>query len=489
AAAVWLGTHIVGPSESGVRLLAPLLSLGSSLMVFSLARRLYSEAVGIWSVAAINLMPVLQLSTFTMTTEPLSLFCWTTTLYTFWRALEHPHSQDAPLHEHPMSEGWNGWWPATGAMLGLGVLCSWTSLVQLASMLLLLSSCPRFRRYFRAPGFWMMLAVFMLMLLPTLLWNAENEWICLPQRMFGTQFNVFSGIFSASPLHSLAAHAAFYSPLLFCAIAASLWRETARARNHLKPRFLLAFTLPLLGLCLLLPLEKKSDAIGTGWTGAAFLSAAILGAADWLPRARVSAVARRFLGAALGLGLIQSALVLNPGLLHSAGFALPQKMNPTAQFQGWRTVSETVERIRLDFEKSTNAPVFLIASDWKMASELAFYLKDKRLEFPDHPPVYTPESQAIEDQYSFWPRYDANLPLQPGQSHPDALYTEEAGFNPFHGRRALFLSDSEAYVPPSSITGAFEKSELLASFDIVRHGDKIRKLRIFACSNYQGRAL
>ena len=67
-------------------------------------------------------------------------------------------------------------------------------------------------------------------------------------------------------------------------------------------------------------------------------------------------------------------------------------------------MAEAAEKVRSDTEASLGAPVFLIANRWEVASGIGFYLKDKRLEFPEHPCVYTPESQALEDQYSFWPR-------------------------------------------------------------------------------------
>jgi hypothetical protein len=111
------------------------------------------------------------------------------------------------------------------------------------------------------------------------------------------------------------------------------------------------------------------------------------------------------------------------------------------------------------------------------------------LELPSHPCVYTPESQALENQYSFWPRYDAIIPLELGQPLPDSLYTEESGINPFHGRSALFVTDAQENALPSAISGGFEKTELIASFDIVKMGRTVSQLRIFTCTNYHGRSL
>ena len=55
ASAMWLGTHLFGANEFGVRRRSVRCSaLGTSLLLFSFARRLYGESVGIWTVVTIN---------------------------------------------------------------------------------------------------------------------------------------------------------------------------------------------------------------------------------------------------------------------------------------------------------------------------------------------------------------------------------------------------------------------------------------------------
>jgi hypothetical protein len=157
--------------------------------------------------------------------------------------------------------------------------------------------------------------------------------------------------------------------------------------------------------------------------------------------------------------------------------------------RGWNTAAEAVEKLRMEKEKELGAPVFLIANGRGVASSVGFYLKDKRLEGPGHPPIYTPESQSIEDQFSFWPRYDEFVSSKPGQHPKDPLFTEEAGVNPFHGRHALFITDSTDEVAPSAIKGGFEKAELIACYDIERRGRHLRQIRVFQCTNYHSRSL
>ena len=60
AAAIRIGTDLLGASERGVRLLSPLLSLATSLLMFLLARRLFSEQVAVWTALAMNFLPILQ---------------------------------------------------------------------------------------------------------------------------------------------------------------------------------------------------------------------------------------------------------------------------------------------------------------------------------------------------------------------------------------------------------------------------------------------
>ncbi|HSI11509.1 MAG TPA: hypothetical protein VK961_05670, partial [Chthoniobacter sp.] len=57
--------------------------------------------------------------------------------------------------------------------------------------------------------------------------------------------------------------------------------------------------------------------------------------------------------------------------------------------------------------------------------------------------------------------------------------------NPFIGRTALYISDrdDESKVP-SVFERTFAHSEMIACFNVLRRGDSIRQIRIFACTGY-----
>ena len=482
ALAIRLGTALLGASELGVRLLSPLLSLGTSLLVYSFTRRLFSENAALWALVGSSFLPILNVGSVLMTIDPLSIFFWTAALYTFWLALENALQRE----DQQLGSGWSLWWPLTGALIGMGFLCKWINALQLLSILLILLSSNRFRGHFKQPGFWVMLAVFCVFTVPPVAWNAQHQWVTFSH--VSERGGLRSG-FSLSlgePLAFLGAHLGVYSPLLFLAMLATIQREFPRARNHFKPRFLLLFTLPILLLYLCLSLKKAGEA---NWTAPGMISLLILAAAHWSERAPNSRAARRFLGVGLGFGLLLSVLIMNIDLLRMAGLPYPYRKDPSKRLRGWQAITEAVEGVRQKTEKALGAPVFLIANGRALASSVAFYLKEPRTEGQGHPPVYTPESQAITDQYSFWPRYDEFVELKPGQRPRDPQYTEETGVNPFHGRTALYFTDGSEETAQGAISSAFEKVEMVACFDIDRFGYPLKQIRIFRCDNYRGRPL
>lgn len=468
AAAIWLGTHLFGVNEFGVRFFAPLLGLGTSTLLYSLTKRLYGESVGIWAALMINLVPIFNAGGLLMTIDPLSIFFWTAALYTFWLALEE-------------SPALTRWWPATGLLIGCGFLCKYTNVMQLFSIVLLLAFTSKYRRELCRPGFYIMLGTFLPFTLPPLVWNARHDWITVGHLTTrgGLQkaFHIDLSELSTFVLQ----HFGAYSLLLFPAfIIAAVW-ALPKARHHFKARFLLAFGLPLWALYLWLALKVAGEA---NWTAPAMVSLGILATAVWHDWAATRAY-RIFAVTALAVGLVMSIVVLNMDLLRQIGIAVPYEVDPSKRLRGWRTSAREIERVREDFEAQLGQPVFLIGCSYGVASDLGFYLKDKRLEGPGHPPIYFPESQQFENQFSFWPRYDEFVTVPPEQLQKDSYFNEEQGINPFHGRTALYITDRAEQRPPSTIKGAFERVEMIACIDQTRRGLPLRQWRIFACYTYR----
>lgn len=468
AATMWLSTHLLGVSEFGVRFFSPLLALGTSLVMWSFARRLHGESVAAWLVVLLNVVPIFNAGALVMTIDPLSIFFWAAALAACWRALEE-------------SPAFSWWWPATGALIGLGFLCKYTNAMQLVSIALLLALTPKYRGEFKRPGFYAMLAVFLACCTPVVVWNAQHDWVTLEhltargglKQPFALRFDEFGKF--------LLMHFGVYSPLIFLAMLVALVWALPKAKHSFKVRFLLAFTLPLFALYFWLALKQAGEA---NWTAPAALSLALLTVALWHEKAESRANPRRFALAALTLGAAMSLALLNTDLIRATGLAWSYARDPSSRMRGWRSAAAEIERFRDRYEQENDEPVFLIANEHEVAAALAFYLRDKRLAGPGHPPIYIPAQPYFEDQFSFWPRYDQLIDLPPGFQREDIIFTEEQGYNPFKGHTALYITDRAEGKAPSPIKNGFEHWELIACLDQTRRGQPLRQLRIFACTNF-----
>jgi hypothetical protein len=180
-----------------------------------------------------------------------------------------------------------------------------------------------------------------------------------------------------------------------------------------------------------------------------------------------------------------SLLALDTDILRSMHIHISRR-DPADAGRGWKSATGAVEQLRAEQEARLGERLFLIADQRDRASELSFYLRDKRVEGPEHPPVYIVESQDMENQFSFWPRYDqlveapSNVPQAEGE-----VYTEEGGINPFEGRSALYVQSSRTDELPHNIRAAFGSTEKVATVEVRRFGVKMREWKVFLCRNYR----
>ena len=562
AAAIRLGTALFGPTELGVRFLSPLLALGTSLILFAMARRLYGPSVALWTVVAINVTPIFQAGSIVMTIDALSIFFWAAALWTFWLALEHSHAADRWQIKRPTLSGF-WFWPLTGLMMALGFLSKYTNALQLLSIVLVIALTPRFRSEFRKPGFWAMVAAFLLGVIPPLVWNAKHDWITAEHLWSRGNLDTPFRFRPGEVFAFLGLHFGVYSPLIFAGMLTALYQGCRFARTHFKPRFLILFTLPLLGMYFLLSIKKCGEA---NWTAPAFVSLTILTVAFWhervvqelefawitaaterarsfptvLSSATLLALSwlqpRRFALAALAFGMFLSLFLVNTDVVRRLGIHYSYQRDPTGRLRGWKTAAIAIDDLRHRLEKQNGKPLFLIANRYQSTASLCFYLPEKRVDGPGHPPVYIPESQAIENQFSFWGRYDELIettelarmllptvtdPLKRdaladalrGAADPqvpkegadaderrralirallavnpalplDEYASQEMGVSLFQGRDALYISDHDL-CPPTSILRAFEKFELVANWDETRRGLPLRSINVYLCRNYR----
>src|SRR5213595_601781 len=462
-------TAVFGANEFGVRFFSPVLAAGTSLLLFYFARRLFSATAGLWAVIALNVTPIFNIGAFVMTIDVLSIFFWLTAMFTFWLAVEK-------------SPNFSWYWPLTGLLVGLGFLSKYTNALELVSIVLVLALAPRLRQEFKRPGLYSLLGVFAVCTVPPIVWNQEHAWITLVHlRSRGSLEHGF-GFHPSEILSFFGRHFLAYSPFLFLALAWGVIGSWRRVNQQFKVLFLMWFGLPVFLFYLLLSVNK---AAAPNWDGLAFLGFGRLAIYFWWERLEASVMLRLGAVVAILVGLIMSVIALDTDVVRAAGFKL-ERPDPSDRMRGWKTATNALEKMRNDLETKLGEKLFLIADARDRASEISFYLRDKRVEGPGHPPVYIPESQDMVNQFSFWPRYDEFVELKPGAPRPESeVYTEESGINLFVGRDALFIRDGKKQQVPHNIKAGFQSAELVGTIQVSRHGKPLRTWQVFLCRSYR----
>jgi hypothetical protein len=468
ALAILGGTSMFGSTEFGVRFFAPLLGFFTSLVVYLLGRKLFRDKAAFWSVVGLNLLPLFNIDSVFLTVDSLSIFFWAAALYLFWLAIER-------------TPGFSIFWPATGAVIGLGFLCKYENALELALILLFLLVVPKYRSELKRANLYVLLLCFAPFLAPPILWNLQHDWLGFDQLTNQALLNVLLTNRLSHLSESFALQLALYSPLLLLLVLIALFGSIRKAFQNTKICLLLTFSWPVLLIYLFLNLHKVGD---PGWTALAFVGLGVLTTHYWLQVTSQGFFTSGLCLAALVLSGLQASVAINPNLVRALGISFPANLELNSAEQGWQTIAEAIDKFRTGFESKLGAKVFIIGNDYQTSSMLSFYLKDKRIEGPGHPPVYIPESQDIQNEFSFWPRYDEFVEADPALAR-DTTFTEEAGINPFMDRTALYVTDRPEPSPPQNLQSAFTRWELVAVYELNRSNRSLRQIRIFACYQYQ----
>src|SRR5271169_2098481 len=83
---IWQTTTLFGNSEWAIRLASPLLHGATALLVFGIARQVFSARAGLWSALAYLTTPGVSYSCGLISTDVPLLFFWAFALYAFLRA-------------------------------------------------------------------------------------------------------------------------------------------------------------------------------------------------------------------------------------------------------------------------------------------------------------------------------------------------------------------------------------------------------------------
>ena len=343
-----LTTAIFGDSEFAVRLSAPLLHAGASILVYGIGARLYDRRVGFWSALAYASLPGVSVSAFIISTDAALLLFWAAALYAFIRARENG--------------GWV-WWLGVGLAAGLGLLSKYAMFYWILSALGFVLLFRAERRHLGP-----LLAAIGLALLiysPNFWWNWSNGFVSYLHtrdnaalsgplfhpdafiEFFGSQFGVFG-------------------PLLFAGLI--LLSATPGSFAEPRARLLAAFALPTLAMMFAVSLLSRAHA---NWAAPTYVSATVLVVAWALRRGW-----RGIVACSIALHLAAVALLFTGReTLAAFSFELPAQYDALRRLRGWRELGSEV-----GVALAAHPGLTLFADDREVLAALIYYIRPHPLD-------------------------------------------------------------------------------------------------------------
>ena len=461
----FLGTHLWGDNQFGVRFFSPVITLVISLALVRFMAGFVGGRAAFVLLLACTAAPLLSVGAIVMTIDPLSVMFWVAAMIAGWRATQ--------------PAGTTRDWLWTGLWVGLGFLSKPTAAYQVICFAVFFCLWPPARAHLRKRGPWLALLVSMACMAPVVGWNAAHDWVTVKHVAADGQLErPWTRIY----VHDfLLAEFLLLNPVFF---AGAIWASIAfwrRGRNDPLQLWLFSMGTPLFLLFFLLSWHSR---VFPNWIAPSVAPMFCLMIVYW--RARWDALPRalRHLPCiGIAVGAVALALAHDTRLLERAlGRRLPA--DPLRRAHGWRECAAVVGQAR-DQLQAEGKPAFMIGEHYGFVGEVTFYLPEAKRSVMD-PIVFFYASKVPQNQFYFWPSYlDRH-----GQN---ALFYREAPrpklkpgwFSRWWRREGDLLEAQppEDKPPPQEVIDEFESVTNMGVRDIVWDGRIVRSVELFACHN------
>jgi len=389
----WLisaATAVGGHHTETIRSLAVAFTSASLFVSYRLARELFDARTGAWFVAALALAPAALAQNLIFTIDAPLLFCWSAGMWCFVRW----------LGAGSQSSG-RKWGVGLAVCLGGGLLTKQMMAVFPLLAALHLATSPEHRHRLRQPGFWIIVSLGCVTLIPLLVWNARHGWIMLHHTAHHFESAPSSWFEAPARVAEFIAGEVALSGVVIgiigiVAAAAAVRRMHRRELNEAE-RLLFWFGVPAIVVMTGLALRQR---VNLNWP-LVYLPPLILLAVHWsLPganghrRLRIGHWLKAGVGVSATLTVIGCAYPVTVRSLALEG----TKADLTARLRGWEPLAKEVDSaLRLLRERSAE-PVFVMTVGHRyVTSQLAFHLpgQPRVMRWPSAP-------GQIESQYEVW---------------------------------------------------------------------------------------
>ncbi len=366
-----LGTSLFGSTELGVRLGAVLLGFALPLAVYLLAHCCgLKRSTAFWAGAVMAFAPIGIIASFIATTDAGYIFFWTLAAAAMAYALQQNKNPSYPL---------------IGLLILCGALFKWTIYIFWIVILVYSYFRPRVKSLKLISG----VAISLLGLLPSLIWNWHHQWSTFRHvgaQISGGEQSWFHGNF----FDFLGAQVALLSPVFFVLLVLAyldLWRKRKATPNAILFCGVATFTVFIYWI---FSLFVK---IQGNWCAFAYPTAIVL--VCWYACEQI--VTGRpwlFLGSLLSIGL--TAFVFAVPSMQST--ATPYRTGPPAKWSpfrynvGWTNLQSSLKEMGYDSKEH-----YLVSNRYQVSSLASFYSVGQKRAF------FLNLDQARKNQFDFWP--------------------------------------------------------------------------------------
>ncbi len=428
-------TWIFGDNPFGVRILAVVCSLLSSIFIYRIGTKIFNEKVGYMSGVLFQLIPLFSIFGVIFTIDSPFILFWIISMYLFLMAIE----------------GKKSYWLLLGVSIGLGLLTKYTMAFFYICMIFYLlkkednssALIQNIRKIFKNPWLYACLIISLVVFSPVIVWNFQHNWVTLKHT--AGQAHVYDG-FKIS-LRYLAeffgSQLAVVTPLVFILGLYFFLKPTILNLQSSKRWFLIAFSASVFIFFLLKSIHGKVQA---NWAMPAYIPFLIV-----LAYALIQRIYKKLIISAILIAFIFTFISYALPYLN-----LPEKIDPSARLKGWKELGEKVSEIKKELEKSGKVVIF--SDRYQISSELAFYTKEK-------PTVYCINLGRRMNQYDLWQSINSEL-----------------NGKTVHGIYVVYGIKNE---PELDVSSAFDRCTS-ENFTAFKKGVKIRDYTIFKCYNFKG---
>lgn len=442
---IWVGTHLFGDTEFGVRFPSLILTFFQNLAVFWLALTCgLRPLTAFWAAIIMAFTPIGIMGSFLAITDVGLLLFWTLACITITQSLQKNETPNYYL---------------TGLLIAFGALFKWSIYLIWVVVIILIPILKNLSSRHILGGIF----VSILGLFPSFIWNLSHDWVTFKhvlssltkpkESTLGPQ-----GIFHGNFFDFLGSQAALLSPILFLMLVLGFFFKLRRRT----PDVILFCGASSLLLLVVLSVMSIFQKIQGNWadyaypTGIVFLS--------WCA-CEAWGTGKVWLQVGLALSVILSIFGMGiPYMQAHDVLSIPYKINPFRHNVGWVSLSRALEEA--GYNPSEN---FLFGDKYQMSSILSFYGPEQHLAY------FLNLRGTRLNQFSFWP----GMPTQVGKTG----YFVLAENSPHLERE----SEKQVAFYQTALSKFFGEVQFLGVKPLfLNNGIMVKGAIIFKCIDYNG---